>query len=101
MIAVANQFAHRKLGFVNPLYYKLLNTPALHDIKAPSKPIAEVRTDFVNGIDASDGLRYRLRTVDVQTTTIHSGPGYDDETGVGSPNGPAFFLGLPLVSGRH
>ena len=101
MIAVANQFAHRSLGFVNPLYYKLLNTPALHDIKAPSKPIAEVRTDFVNGIDASDGLRYRLRTVDVQTTTIHSGPGYDDETGVGSPNGPAFFLGLPLVSGRH
>jgi subtilase family serine protease len=101
MIAVANQFAHHALGFVNPLYYKLLNTPALHDIKAPSSPIAEVRTDFVNGVDASDGLRYRLRTVDVQTTTIHSGPGYDDETGVGSPNGAAFFIGLPLVSGRH
>jgi subtilase family serine protease len=101
VIAVANQFAHHALGFVNPLYYKLLGTPALHDVTAPSSPMAEVRTDFVNGVDASGGLRYRLRTIDVQSTTIHTLPGYDDETGVGSPNGPLFFLGLPLVSGRH
>jgi hypothetical protein len=36
VIAVADQFAHRSLGFVNPLYYKLLGTPALHDITAPA-----------------------------------------------------------------
>lgn len=101
VIAVADQFAHRSLGFVNPLYYRLLGTPALHDITAPTRPLAQVRTDFVNGIDASGGLRYRLQTIDVQSTTIHSAPGYDDETGVGSPNGPLFFLGLPVVSGKH
>jgi subtilase family serine protease len=97
VIAVADQFAHRSLGFVNPLYYKLLGTPALHDITAPASPLAQVRTDFVNGIDASNGLRYRLPTIDVQTTTIHSAPGYDDETGVGTPNGLWFFLGLAVA----
>jgi hypothetical protein len=98
---LADQFAHRSLGFVNPLYYRLLGTPALDDITAPTSALARVRTDYVNGIDASDGLSYRLQTIDMQSTTIHSAPGYDDETGVGSPNGPLFFLGLPAVSGRH
>jgi subtilase family serine protease len=101
VIAVADQFAHRSLGFTNPLYYRLLNTPALHDITAPAHPLAQVRTDFVNGVDASNGLRYRLQTIDVQSSTIHSTPGYDDETGVGSPNGPLFFLGLPLAGNHH
>jgi len=63
-------------------------------VTAPSQPLAEVRTDFVNGIDASNGLRYRLRTIDVQSSTLHSTPGYDDETGVGAPQGPSFFLRL-------
>jgi subtilase family serine protease len=99
MIAVADQLVHRSLGFVNPLYYNLLGTPALHDITAPGKPLAEVRTDYVNTLDSSGGLRFRLRTVDVQTSTIHSTPGYDDETGVGTPQGPLFFLALPFA--RH
>ena len=94
VVAVADQFAHRSLGFINPLYYGLLRTPALYDVTAPSQPLAEVRTDFVNGIDASNGLRYRLRTIDVQSSTLHSTPGYDDETGVGAPQGPSVFLRL-------
>ncbi|MGX6603066.1 hypothetical protein ACWKSP_13135 [Micromonosporaceae bacterium Da 78-11] len=44
----------------------------------------------MNGLDAADGKAYVLQTIDVQTTTIHSRPGYDDETGVGTP-GPRFF----------
>jgi hypothetical protein len=28
----------------------------------------------------------------VQSSTLHDTPGYDDETGVGTPRGPAFFL---------
>jgi len=97
MVAVADQFAHKSLGFVNPLYYKLLDTPALHDITAPKSPQAQVRTNYVNGVDASGGLSYELQTIDVQQTTLHDTPGYDDETGVGTPNGPAFFLGLALL----
>jgi subtilase family serine protease len=98
VLAVADQFAHRSLGFVNPLYYKLLNTPALHDITAPTSPLAQVRTNYTNSIDNTQGKSYLLQTIDVQSTTIHSKRGYDDETGVGTPGGPLFFLGLPIAA---
>jgi subtilase family serine protease len=96
-VAVADQFTHKSLGFINPLYYKLLGTPALHDIKAPTSPVAQVRTNYANSVDASAGYTYELGTIDVQQTTLHDTPGYDDETGVGTPNGPAFFLGLLIA----
>jgi subtilase family serine protease len=94
VIAVADQYTHRKLGFVNPLYYQMLGSTALHDITAPTKPIAEVRTELVDGVDLAQGKDYLLQTVDVQSSTIHSTPGYDAETGVGSPDGPHFFAAL-------
>jgi subtilase family serine protease len=100
VIAVADQVTHRKLGFINPLYYKLLRTPALHDITAPASPLAQARTNYNNSVDASAGLTFLMQTVDVQTSTIHSLPGYDDETGVGSPRGPLFFAGLAIVNHR-
>jgi subtilase family serine protease len=97
VVAVADQFTHKSLGFINPLYYKLLGTPALHDVKAPTSPVAQVRTNYANSVDASEGLTYELQTIDVQQTTLHDTPGYDDESGVGTPNGPAFFLGLLIA----
>ncbi len=84
--AVLGSAIHRPIGFANPLYYFLSRTPAVHDIVAPSSPLAQVRTDYANFLDASEGYLFRLQTVDVQSSTIHSRPGYDDETGVGSPN---------------
>ena len=99
VVAVADQFAHHPLGFINPLYYRMLGTRALHDIIAPAAPLAEVRTDYVNFTDSSQGTFFRLRTIDVQTSTLHSTQGYDDETGVGTPSGPAFFLAA--LPGRH
>jgi subtilase family serine protease len=93
VVAVANQLNHRPLGFINPLYYRLLGTSALHDITAPSSPVAEVRTDYANFLDNTQGYLFRLRTADVQTSTLHDTRGYDNETGVGTPNGPAFFFG--------
>jgi subtilase family serine protease len=97
MVAVADQFTHTSLGFIDPLYYKLLDTPALHDLKAPTSPLAQVRTNYANDVDPSQGYTFELQTIDVQQTTIHDTPGYDDETGVGSPDGPAFFLGLLIA----
>ena len=91
VVAVANQRAHRRLGFVNPLYYRMLRSGALHDIVAPRKPVAQVRTDFANFLNAAQGKLFRLQTIDVQSSTLHSIRGYDDETGVGSPRGPWFF----------
>ncbi|NMO55511.1 S8/S53 family peptidase [Actinoplanes sp. TBRC 11911] len=90
MIAVADQNAGHRLGFVNPLYYKMLKTPALYDVVAPSTPVAQVRADFVNGRDATGGRKFQLETIDTPTT-LHDRTGYDTSTGVGAPNGPRFF----------
>ena len=92
VVAVANQVHHHPLGFINPLYYHLLGTSALHDTVAPTSPVAQVRTDYTNFLDNSQGKFWRLQTVDVQSSTLKDTPGYDDETGVGTPRGPAFFL---------
>jgi subtilase family serine protease len=98
VIALSDQLNGGPLGFVNPLYYKLLGTKALHDIAAPSKPVAQVRTDFANGVNSAAGVFFRLQTIDVQSSTLHDTKGYDDETGVGTPNGPWFDLGLALAA---
>jgi subtilase family serine protease len=98
VIAVADQVNGRPLGFVNPLYYKLIGSPALHDIVAPKTPQAQVRTNFTNGVNSGGGRTFLLQTIDVQSTTIHSTPGYDTETGVGTPNGPWFDLALRLLA---
>ncbi len=92
VVAVADQAHHHPLGFINPLYYRMLGTSAVHDIVAPGSPVAQVRTDYTNELDNSQGKFWRLDTVDVQTSTLHDTPGYDNETGVGTPRGPAFFL---------
>ena len=92
VVAVASQAHHHPLGFINPLYYRLLGSSALHDTVAPTSPVAQVRTDYANLLDNSQGKTYKLQTIDVQSSTLHDIPGYDDETGVGTPRGPAFFL---------
>ena len=91
VVAVADQAHHKALGFINPLYYSMIGTSAVHDIVAPRSPLFQVRTEYVNGVDNKQGKLYKLQHVDVQTSTLHDGPGYDDETGVGTPAGPAFF----------
>ncbi len=99
VLAVADQKAGHPLGFVNPLYYSLLGTSALHDLVAPKHPVSEVRTDFVNGLNPSDGLKFQLQTIDSQGFSLIDKPGYDNETGVGSPNGPRFFTALAAARG--
>jgi subtilase family serine protease len=94
VVAVADQARHHSLGFINPLYYHMLGTRAVHDLVAPTSPLAEVRTDYVNFLDDTQGKFFRLRTIDVQTSTLHDTVGYDDETGVGSPHGPEFFFAI-------
>jgi hypothetical protein len=62
--------------------------------------LASTATDYANFLDNTQGKLFRLQTIDVQSSTLHSTPGYDDETGVGTPHGPAFFLGA-LIRSRH
>jgi subtilase family serine protease len=97
MVAVANQRAGHSLGFLNHRMYGVAGSGAFRDVDHDSRVTdAVVRVDYVNGFDASDGTVTSLRTLN-QTGTIHTRKGYDDVTGVGSPNGARF---LSVMAGR-
>jgi len=94
IMALADQKAGRAHGFANPALYALSGTSALYDVQARSGQAA-VRTDYVNGVDDSDGTATTLRSIDVTTGTIlRARKGYDDITGIGSPKGAAFLKAL-------
>ena len=84
MMALANQKAGHDLGFINPALYALAGSDSFRDIVDPAKTMAMVRTNFNNGEDASDGRSWSVRTMNF-TGTIHTVPGYDDVTGLGTP----------------
>ncbi|SEG86269.1 Subtilase family protein [Actinacidiphila yanglinensis] len=76
------------IGFANPLIYDRYGTSAYHDVTdhplGQGQGIANVRVDFANSTDASDGLITSLRTFGADSS-LHATVGYDDVTGVGSP----------------
>ena len=84
IMALANQAAGHPLGFVNPLLYGLAGTSAFTDVVNPSSTVAMVRSNYVNGVDASNGLSYVLRTAN-QTLSLQTTAGYDDVPGLGTP----------------
>jgi subtilase family serine protease len=99
VMALADQRAGQRHGFANPALYLRYGTAAYRDVVAPVSPIAVVRNDFVNAVDATDGTTTKLRTFD-QTGTLDTTPGYDDVTGVGTPNGQQFLDALAFGAGR-
>ena len=98
VMALAQQRAGRPLGFANPLLYSSTVRSTTHDIVEPAGPEpGVVRVDFANSENAADGLLTSLRLLSFdQGLTIHTAPGYDDVTGIGTTNGDAF---LTAVSG--
>ena len=98
-MALADQQAGHHHGFANPALYAQYGTPAYRDTVAPDQPIAVVRNDFVNFVDDTDGVTTSLRTFD-QTESLATKPGYDDVTGVGSPNGQKFLNALAAAAAR-
>ena len=95
VMALADQRAGWPHGFANPLFYRLAGSRAFRDVVSPppGTTIAAVRSDFDNGESAADGLTFSVRTMN-QTGTLHTRRGYDDVTGVGTPNGSAFLNAL-------
>ena len=83
-MALADQAAGHPHGFANPLFYSLAGSAAFTDITHPACTDAVVRANYVNSVDASAGVVYRLRTMD-QTLSLNATPGYDDVTGLGTP----------------
>jgi subtilase family serine protease len=91
IMALADQKAGRVHGFANPFFYSKAKSGAFNDIVDPAATVAVVRTNFNNGVDASGLLSYRLRTMN-QNLSLQTTPGYDDVTGLGTPN--ANFLSV-------
>jgi len=85
LMALADQQAGHPHGFANPLFYA--NPQEFTDVTSVKTAVA--RRNFVNGVDASDGTADFLRTFDDYSgsTSQHTGPGWDNVTGLGVPNG--------------
>jgi subtilase family serine protease len=93
VVADAVQYNSGDIGFINPLLYRDIDTTAITDVTAPTSPQATVRTNLTNPSKPSSPLTWELQTIDVPTT-IYAAPGYDDQTGVGTPNGVYFLQAM-------
>jgi subtilase family serine protease len=91
LMALLDQKAGHPNGFANPLFYA--NSGKFYDVLSVKTAVA--RRNFVNGVDASNGTVDRLRTFDDYSgsPTQHTGPGWDNVTGLGTPSN--LFLDLP------
>lgn len=95
LVALGDQTAGHRHGFLNPGLYSIAGSPdAFHDIVGTAQQVAMVRNDYNNNVDPSGGVTTTLRTTG-QLETLHILPGYDDATGIGSPIGPKFLSELP------
>jgi len=83
MTALAFQHAEGGVGLLNPTIYA--HPSAFTDVSGPGPDSGNIRVDFANDVDASGGLLYSVRTFD-QDSSLTVGPGWDDVTGLGSPN---------------
>ena len=88
--ALASQGRMVPIGFANPELYALgQSSGAFHDVKAPTSTVAMMTT--------SGSALVTLN----KDTSLTATTGYDDTTGLGSPNGLNYILGQRLLSSRH
>ena len=85
MTALTLQNAGSRLGLLNPTIYAQAGSGTFTDIKGTPKDAGNVRVDYANGVNPDDGLLYSVRTFD-QDSTLALARGWDDVTGIGSPN---------------
>jgi subtilase family serine protease len=85
--ALASQAKHHRLGFANPRIYSLARSGGKEftDVTSAHDQAANVRPDYANGVNQKDGILYSVRTFD-DDSSLDTNPGWDDVTGVGSPN---------------
>ena len=85
LMALADQAAGAPHGFANPLFYS--HPGNFFDVLSVKTAVA--RRNFVNGVDATAGTVDRLRTFDDYSgsPSQHTNSGWDNVTGLGSPNG--------------
>ncbi len=69
-------------GLLNPMIYG--NPTAFNDVTGAGADLGNVRVDFVNSQDATNGLVYSVRQFNMDSS-LTTGPGWDNVTGLGSP----------------
>jgi subtilase family serine protease len=91
--ADAQQAAGYDLGFANPAIYARYGTSAFHDVTQGPEPQFQVRNNYTNPYTATGPLVTFLRAMGVNggpssdgNASLVATRGYDDATGVGSPN---------------
>jgi subtilase family serine protease len=87
MTALAIENAGSAQGELNPTIYG--NQGDFEDVAHSSGFIGDVRVDFANSVDASNGLVYSVRTFG-HDSSLKVTEGYDEVTGVGVPS-PAWL----------
>lgn len=85
VMALVDQKAGHAHGFANPLFYS--NPTAFYDVLSVKTAVA--RRNYNNDVDSTSGTADRLRTFDDYSgsPTQHTNPGWDNVTGLGTPNG--------------
>jgi subtilase family serine protease len=112
MVTAAQQGQPAAFGFINPLIYKLAGTSAFYDtLPLTSHSPALYRgmeCDFLELADICGGQKHRipnLTTFDDQSPSMkyYTGqvtlPGYDNMTGLGTPDGPNFIAAMRKLAG--
>jgi subtilase family serine protease len=89
--ALTLQRAGGRQGFLNPgLYRAAKSAPGQFlDVAGPGPDTGNVRADFANGLDASGGILYSVRTFNQDAGLDGDGavkPGWDEITGIGVPS---------------
>jgi subtilase family serine protease len=74
---------HRRIGFANPRIYSLAHSGVFYDV-TPQGDAGNVRSNYANGYNPTNGNVHSVRTFD-QDSSLVTGPGWDDVTGLGSP----------------
>jgi len=100
MVTAAQQGQSAPFGFLNPVLYKLHGTDAYHR----TLPLTSHSPALQRAIYCPAAICHQnvLVTFDDQSPSITSQvtlPGYDNMTGVGTPNGPAFIQHLRQLAG--
>ena len=89
IMAVSDSLDRYHHGFLNPLIYGNSRSQSISDVTHVEGAVE--RVDYANQVDASKGLIVSARKLDYPNLTIHTTAGYDNVTGLGSPDGLAFL----------
>lgn len=85
MTALTEQNAGGRIGFLNPVIYANAGSKVFSDVTSAFPDVGNIRADYANLVDPSGGLLYSVRVFN-RDSSLGTAAGWDDVTGVGSPN---------------